>query len=116
MNRSGKSRALRKGSHSHSFLGYSQRALGQYQRANEFHQQALEIARNAGDLPVKLPISTTLAVCHLKENMQRQLTTANAHLCSSHRAGDRLGEANALVNLGYSVSSSATGTDSTRDL
>lgn len=32
-----------------TLLGYSQRAMGEYERAKDFHQQALQIARQEGD-------------------------------------------------------------------
>lgn len=86
-----------------TLLGYSQRALGDYQRADQFHQQALEIARSAGDRSCEVA-----NLNHLSRNCVAQKIYAEAinysqrALILSRQAGDRLGEANALANLGYS--------------
>lgn len=86
-----------------TLLGYSQRALGQYQRANEFHQQALEIARNAGDLPCEIANLNHLSrTCVAQKIYAEAINYSQRALMLSRGAGDRLGEANALVNLGYS--------------
>lgn len=86
-----------------TLLGYSQRALGQYQRANDFHQQALEIARNAGDLPCEIANLNHLSrTCVAQKIYAEAINYSQRALILSRGAGDRLGEANALVNLGYS--------------
>ncbi len=86
-----------------TLLGYSQRALGQYQRANEFHQQALEIARNAGDRPCEIANLNHLSrTCVAQKIYAEAINYSQRALILSRQAGDRLGEANALANLGYS--------------
>jgi tetratricopeptide (TPR) repeat protein len=86
-----------------TLLGYSQRALGQYQRSIEFHEQALEIARNAGDRPCEIANLNHLSRTYVQEqNYSEAINQSQRALMLSRQAGDRTGEANALVNLGYS--------------
>ncbi|AKG20450.1 tetratricopeptide repeat protein [Calothrix sp. 336/3] len=86
-----------------TLLGYSQRALGQYERARNFHQQALEIARNAGDRPCEIANLNHLSRTWVQEkNYTEAIKSSQRGLILSRQAGDRTGEANALVNLGYS--------------
>jgi tetratricopeptide (TPR) repeat protein len=86
-----------------TLLGYSQRALGQYQRSIDFHEQALEIARNAGDRPCEIANLNHLSRTYVQEqNYTEAINQSQRALMLSRQAGDRTGEANALVNLGYS--------------
>ncbi len=86
-----------------TLLGYSQRALGQYQRSIQFHQQALEIARNAGDRPCELANLNHLSRTYVQEkNYTEAINNSQRALMLSRQAGERTAEANALVNLGYS--------------
>lgn len=86
-----------------TLLGYSQQALGQYQRANEFNQQALEIARDAGDRPCEIANLNHLSrTCVAQKIYAEAINYSQRALILSRQAGDRLGEANALANLGYS--------------
>ena len=86
-----------------TLLGYSQRALGQYERANTFHQQALEIARNAGDKACEIANFNHLSrTCVAQTNYSEAINYSQRALILSRQTGDRLGEANALANLGYS--------------
>jgi tetratricopeptide (TPR) repeat protein len=86
-----------------TLLGYSQRALGQYQRSISFHQQALEIARNAGDRPCEIANLNHLSRTYVQEqNYAEAINNSQRALILSRQAGDKTGEANALVNLGYS--------------
>ncbi|WP_427160358.1 tetratricopeptide repeat protein [Aliinostoc sp. HNIBRCY26] len=86
-----------------TLLGYSQRALGQYQRSIKFHEQALEIARNAGDRPCEIANLNHLSRTYVQEkNYPEAINHSQRALMLSRQAGDRTGEANALVNLGYS--------------
>ncbi len=86
-----------------TLLGYSQRAMGQYERSIQFHQQALEIARNAGDRPCEIANLNHLSrTCVATENYSEAINNSQRALILSRQAGDRTGEANALVNLGYS--------------
>jgi tetratricopeptide (TPR) repeat protein len=86
-----------------TLLGYSQRALGQYQRSINFHLQALEIARNAGDRPCEIANLNHLSRTYVQEkDYAEAINYSQRALILSRQAGDRTGEANALVNLGYS--------------
>ncbi|MBD2200369.1 MULTISPECIES: tetratricopeptide repeat protein [Calothrix] len=86
-----------------TLLGYSQRALGQYQRSIEFHQQALEIARNAGDRPCEIANLNHLSRTYVQEqDYVEAINHSQRALILSRQVGDRTGEANALINLGYS--------------
>ncbi len=86
-----------------TLLGYSQRALGQYQRSINFHQQAVEISRNAGDRPCEIANLNHLSRTYVQEqNYAEAINYSQRALILSRQAGDRTGEANALVNLGYS--------------
>lgn len=92
-----------------TLLGYSQRALGQYQRANQFHQQALEVARQAGDRPCEIANFNHLSrTCVAQKIYAEAINYSQRALILSRQAGDRLGEANALANLGYSEVFQAT--------
>jgi tetratricopeptide (TPR) repeat protein len=86
-----------------TLLGYSQRALGQYARSINFHEQALEIARNAGDRPCEIANLNHLSRTYVQErNYAEAINYSQRAVILSRQAGDRTGEANALVNLGYS--------------
>ncbi|HEY9669390.1 MAG TPA: tetratricopeptide repeat protein, partial [Coleofasciculaceae cyanobacterium] len=86
-----------------TLLGYSQRILGQYERANSFHQEALEIARQAGDKPCEIAnLNHQSRICVAQKNYTEAINYSQRALILSRSVGDRLGEANALANLGYS--------------
>lgn len=86
-----------------TLLGYSQRALGQYQRSIHFHQQALEIARNAGDRPCEIANLNHLSRTYVQQkNYTEAINYSQRALMLSRQSGERTAEANALVNLGYS--------------
>jgi tetratricopeptide (TPR) repeat protein len=86
-----------------TLLGYSLRAQGQYDRANSFHQQALDIAREAGDRSCEIANLNHLSrLCVAKRNYVEAINYSQRALMFSRQTGDRLGEANALANLGYS--------------
>nr|WP_201280665.1 tetratricopeptide repeat protein [Hassalia byssoidea] len=86
-----------------TLLGYSQRAMGQYDRSIQFHQEALQIARNAGDRPCEIANLNHLSRTFVAtENYTEAINNSQRALILSRQAGDRTGEANALVNLGYS--------------
>ncbi len=86
-----------------TILGYSQRALGQYERSINFHQQALEIARNAGDRPCEIANLNHLSRTYVQEqDYVEAINNSQRALILSRQVGDRPGEANALINLGYS--------------
>ncbi|MEL6159748.1 MAG: hypothetical protein AAGJ95_02160 [Cyanobacteria bacterium J06554_11] len=85
-----------------TLLGYSRQMLGQAEVAKDFYQQALAIAQEAGDLACE-----TADLCHLARNavLERDygegVATSQRALILARQRGDRTGEANALVNLGY---------------
>lgn len=86
-----------------TLLGYSQRALGQYQRSIQFHQEALEISRAAGDRPCEIANLNHISRTYVQEkNYTEAINSSQRALILSRQAGERTGEANALVNLGYS--------------
>ncbi|MBO3462381.1 tetratricopeptide repeat protein [Aetokthonos hydrillicola Thurmond2011] len=86
-----------------TLLGYSQRALGQYDRSAQFHQEALEIARTSGDRACEIANLNHLSRTYVaKEDYTEAINYSQRALILSRQTGDRTGEANALVNLGYS--------------
>ncbi len=95
-----------------TLLGYSQRAVGNRDRAIAFHQDALNIARNAGDTPCEIAnlnhLSRTFSA---QRDYTEAVTYSQRALMLSRQAGDTLGEANALANLGYSEVFAARETD-----
>lgn len=86
-----------------TLLGYSQRTLGRYEKALEFHQKALEIAIAAADQPCVIASFNHLARVHvLQKNYGEAKNFSQRALIMARQQGDSLGEANALVNYGYS--------------
>jgi len=86
-----------------TLLGYSLRVQGRYEQAHEWHQQALEIARTAGDRPCEIANLNHLSRTYLAEKKYAEaINYSQRALILSRQGGDSLGEANALANLGYS--------------
>lgn len=86
-----------------TLLGSSFRAQGGYDRATEFYEQALSIAREAGDRPCEVAALNHLSrTCVAQKLYGEAINHSQRALILSRQAGDRLGEANALTNLGYS--------------
>lgn len=86
-----------------TLLGYSLSAQGQYDRGLSFHQQALEIARDAGDRACEIANLNHLSrICVAQKNYIEAINYSQRALILSRQTGDRLGEANALANFGYS--------------
>ncbi len=86
-----------------TLLGYSQRALGDYERAQEFHEEALAIAQQAGDRPCELANYNHLSrLCLSRKQYSEAIDRSQRALILARQVGDRLGVANALANLGYS--------------
>jgi tetratricopeptide (TPR) repeat protein len=86
-----------------TLLGYSQRALGRVDSAIAFHQQALEIAQAAGDQACAIANLNHLSRTYLaQKEFSEAIRYSQRALVSSRQRGDRIGEANALTNLGYS--------------
>jgi tetratricopeptide (TPR) repeat protein len=85
-----------------TLLGYSQRALGQIEQALAFHQQALEIAQAAADTPCEIANLNHISRTHLAQKLYSEaIGYSQRALILARQRGDRLGEANALTNLGY---------------
>jgi tetratricopeptide (TPR) repeat protein len=86
-----------------TLLGYSYRAQGKYERAISYHEQALDIARSAGDRPCEIAnlnhLSRTFAA---QKNYAGAINYSQRALILARQTGDQLGEANALANFGYS--------------
>ena len=85
-----------------TLLGYSKQMLGDAKAAKALYEQALEIAQAAEDLACE-----TADLCHLarntalEQNYTQAISTSQRALVLARQRGDRVGEANALVNLGY---------------
>ena len=85
-----------------TLLGYSRQMLGRPAEAKRFYQEALKIAQAAGDLACE-----TADLCHLARNAvlaqdyAQGVAISQRALILARQRGDRVGEANALVNLGY---------------
>ena len=86
-------------------LGTAYSYLGQYQRAIEFHQQHLEIARDIGNRQGEANSLGSLgnAYSYLGQ-YQRAIEFHQQHLEIARDIGDRQGEAAALGNLGTAYS------------
>ncbi|MEO1400184.1 MAG: tetratricopeptide repeat protein [Cyanobacteria bacterium J06635_1] len=86
-----------------TLLGYSQRALGRYDRAVKFHQKALEIAREAVDHPCEVANLNHLSrTSVLQKDYETAINSSQRALILARQNGDKLGEATALANQGYS--------------
>lgn len=86
-----------------TLIGASMRAMGQYDRSINFHQQALEIARKEGDKPCEIANLNHLSRTHVaQKNYEEAIDFSQRALILSRQSGDKLGEVNALANLGYS--------------
>ncbi len=86
-----------------TMLGYSLRSFGQYERAIQLHQEALEIAQTAGDSRCEIANLNHLSRSYLAEkNYEEAINTSQRALILARQGGDRLGLANALANYGYS--------------
>lgn len=86
-----------------TLLGYSLRALGQLEVAKAFQEQALEIARAAGDRACEVANLNHLSrACVAQKDYETAISYSQRALILARQSGDRLGEANALANLGYS--------------
>jgi tetratricopeptide (TPR) repeat protein len=84
-------------------LGYSQRWLGNYHRARELHQEAINLARQAADQPCEVANLNHLSRLSLEQkDFAEAINLAQRALILARQAGDREGEGNALVSLGYS--------------
>ncbi len=85
-----------------TILGYSQQALGQIDRAIVLHQEALEIANHAGDRACEIANLNHLSRIAIgQKDYPQAISYSQRALISARQTGDKLGEANALTNVGY---------------
>jgi len=86
-----------------TLIGASERAQGLLERAQEFHEIARDMAAEAGDRACEIAnlnhLSRTFAA---QKNYSEAIDSSQRALILSRQSGDRPGEANAMVNLGYS--------------
>ena len=86
-----------------TILGYSQQTLGQIDRAIALHQEALEIANQAADRPCEIANLNHLSRIAIgQKNYAQAVSYSQRALILARQTGDKLGEANALTNVGYS--------------
>jgi tetratricopeptide (TPR) repeat protein len=86
-----------------TILGYSQQTLGRIERAIELHQEALTIANRAEDRPCEIANFNHLSRIYLRQKDYTQaINYSQRALILARQTGDRMGEANALINYGYS--------------
>ncbi|MEL6495768.1 MAG: hypothetical protein AAFQ41_11705 [Cyanobacteria bacterium J06623_7] len=85
-----------------TLLGYSQRTAGAYDKAISFHQEALEIAIAADDYFCEVASLNHLSRTNVNlKNYSEAIKYSQRALIAARQVGDKLGEANASVNLGY---------------
>ena len=86
-----------------TLLGTSQHAIGKYDRAIHFHEQALELARADKDQACEIAnlnhLSHTLAA---SKQYAEAIRYSQQALVLARQLGIRIGEAHALANYGYS--------------
>ena len=86
-----------------TLLGYSQQTLGEYLRAMEFHQKALEISQETKDKFCEIANLNHLSrTCVGMQNYSEAINYSQRALIFSRQVGDKKGEANALANFGFS--------------
>ena len=85
-----------------TLLGYSQRTAGDYDKAIIFHEEALAIAIEANDYPCEIANLNHLSRTNVNlKNYSEALKYSQRALIAARQVGDKLGETNASVNLGY---------------
>lgn len=85
-----------------TLLGYSQRTIGAYDKAIIFHEEALEIAIGANDYACEIASLNHLSRTKVNQKKYNEaINYSQRALIAARQVGDKLGEANALVNLGY---------------
>jgi tetratricopeptide (TPR) repeat protein len=85
-----------------TLLGYSQRTAGDYEKAIAFHEEALEIAIAANDYACEVASLNHLSRTNVNlKNYREAINYSQRALIAARQVGDKLGEANASVNLGY---------------
>ena len=85
-----------------TLLGYSQRTAGAYDKAIIFHEEALQIAIAANDYTCEVANLNHLSRTNVNlKNYSEAINYSQRALIAARQVGDKLGEANASVNLGY---------------
>ncbi|MBW4524632.1 MAG: tetratricopeptide repeat protein [Phormidium tanganyikae FI6-MK23] len=85
-----------------TLIGSTQRVLGAFDTAKEIHTTAKEIAQEAGDRKCEIANLNHLSRISINQkNYAEAIGTSQRALILSRQSGDRMGEANALANLGY---------------
>lgn len=85
-----------------TLLGYSQRTAGDYSKAIIFHEEALEIAIVANDYACEIANLNHLSRTNVNlKNYGEAVKYSQRALIAARQVGNKLGEANASVNLGY---------------
>ncbi|WP_229639371.1 tetratricopeptide repeat protein [Waterburya agarophytonicola] len=85
-----------------TLLGYSQRTIGAYEKAVAFHEEALEIAIEANDFACEIANLNHLSRANVNlKNYNEAINYSQRALIAARQVGNKLGEANASVNLGY---------------
>ncbi len=86
-----------------TLLAYSQLTLGNYKQAKQFHLEALEIAQESSDKPCEIANFNHLSrICIAEKDYDQAINYSQRALMFSRQVGDKLGEANGLINVGYS--------------
>ena len=95
-----------------TLLGYSQRTIGAYDKAIAFHTEALEIAISADDYACEIANLNHLSRTNVNlKKYSEAINFSQRALIAARQVGDKLGEANAAVNLGYAKVFAARGLD-----
>ncbi len=86
-----------------TLLAYSQLTLGNYKQANKFHLLALEISQEASVKPCEIANFNHLSrICIYEKDYNQAINYSQRALMFARQVGDKLGEANGLINVGYS--------------
>ncbi len=85
-----------------TLLGYSQRTIGSYKKAVAFHEEALAISIEANDYACEIANLNHLSRANVNlKNYSEAINYSQRALIAARQVGNKLGEANASVNLGY---------------
>ncbi len=85
-----------------TLIGTSQRVFGALDLAKEIHNTAKQIAQEAGDRRCEIANLNHLSRISISQkNYDEAISSSQRALIFSRQSGDRMGEANALANLGY---------------
>lgn len=85
-----------------TLLGYSQRTIGAYEQAIALHEEALAIAIEANDFACEIANLNHLSRANVNlKNYTEAINYSQRALIAARQVGNKLGEANASVNLGY---------------